>query len=79
LNRASWVVKSMRRGNNGIDHRGSGKRREGLSTNKEARLCDLHVGSFRQRSHLISLPYNHNPQALMAQGLGAPLIRYIIL
>jgi hypothetical protein len=79
LNRASWVAKSMSGGNDGIDHRGSGKRREGLSTNKEARLRDLRVGSFCQCSHLISLPYNHNPQALMAQGLGAPLIRYIIL
>jgi hypothetical protein len=61
LNWASWVAKSVSRGNDGIDHRGSGKRREGetfltaLSTNKEARLCDLRVGSFCRCGHLIPL------------------------
>jgi hypothetical protein len=59
LNRASWVAKSMSRGNDGIDHRGSGKRREGenfltaLSTNKEARLRDLRVDSFCRCGHLM--------------------------
>jgi hypothetical protein len=71
LNWASRVAKRMSRRNDGIDHRG-GKRREGenflteLPTNKEARLCDLRVGSFCQclSPHLSSV----QPQPLSLNG-----------